>query len=91
MSFLRAIFSGVFPLFAQQFFIKLGSNSALVILAGVATLYCGVAVLFGLYGRQIRERSPIAKKTWAASLSNESLEAADSPITVPEAVYSMEA
>ena len=71
MSFLRAILSGIFPLFGRQVFEKLGANTALFILAGVATLYCAIAILFGRYGKVIRERSSIAEKTWTASLSNE--------------------
>jgi hypothetical protein len=88
MAFLRAMLSGIFPLFGQQLFIKLSLNNALFILAAVATLYCGVAILFGVYGKQIRERSPIAEKMWTASLSTESLAAVES-ITVPKDVYFM--
>ena len=73
MAFLRAILSGTFPLFGRQVFHTLGANVAVFILAGVATLYCVVAILFGLYGKRIRERSQIAEKTWTASLSSEKL------------------
>jgi hypothetical protein len=91
MAFLRAILSGVLPLFGQQIFLNLGSNTALFILAGVATLYCGIAVLFGLYGKRIRERSPMAKKTWAASPSTEKLLNVESSITLPDDVYLVKA
>jgi len=73
MAFLRAILSGTFPLFGRQVFEELGSNMALFILAGVATVYWGVAILFGIYGKKIRERSSIARTTWTASLGNEKL------------------
>lgn len=73
MAFLRAVLSGVFPLFGRQLFQVIGSNNALFVLAGIATAYCGIAVLFGLYGKRIRERSPIAERTWIASLSAEKL------------------
>lgn len=71
MAFLRAVLSGIFPLFGQRLFRSLGSNYALFILAGVATAFCGVAVLFGVYGKRIRERSEFAEKTWSATLSSE--------------------
>ncbi|KAK5173928.1 uncharacterized protein LTR77_002609 [Saxophila tyrrhenica] len=73
MAFLRAVLSGTFPLFGRQFFHKLGTNNALFISAGVATLYCGIAIVFSLYGKRVRERSSIAEKMWRASLSNDKL------------------
>lgn len=63
MSFLRAILSGVFPLFGSQMFRNLGANYAMFILAGIATIFCVVAVLFRMYGKRIRESSPMAEKT----------------------------
>jgi len=48
MSFLRAILSGVFPLFGQQMFQRLGPNDALYILAGIAKVFCVVAVWLGV-------------------------------------------
>lgn len=60
MSFLRAVLSGVFPLFGTQMFEGLGSNFALFVLAGCATGFCGVAVGFGVWGRRVRERSGFA-------------------------------
>lgn len=62
MSFLRAILSGVFPLFGGHMFSSLGSNHAMFILAGVATLYCGVALCFARYGKRIRQRSRFAQQ-----------------------------
>lgn len=73
MAFLRATLSGTFPLFGRRVFEKLGPNTALFILSGVATVYCGIAICFGLYGKRVRERSSMAEKTWTASLSNEKL------------------
>ena len=87
MAFLRAILSGLFPLFGRQLFLNFGSNQALFLLAGIATIYCGVAVLFGLYGKWIRERSPMAEKTWAASQSTEKLGTVESSISFPDDVY----
>ncbi|KAF2773928.1 MFS multidrug transporter [Teratosphaeria nubilosa] len=69
MSFLRAILSGVFPLFGRQFFMKVGSNNAVFVLAAIATAFCGVAGLFRIYGRQIRGRSGFAEKTWLSAQS----------------------
>lgn len=84
MAFLRATMSGVFPLFGTQMFSKLGANNALFILAGVATAYCAVAAWFGFYGKQIRQRSPFAEKTWAASQSSEQFLVISAPIQPPE-------
>ena len=81
MAFLRATLSGTFPLFGRQVFKKLGPNTALFILAGVATVYCGIAILFGLYGKRVRERSSMAEKTWTASLSNEKLASSQSSLS----------
>jgi hypothetical protein len=71
MAFLRAMMSGTFPLFGRQYFEKFGANNASFILAGVATIFCVVAVLFGMYGKLIRERSPFAEKVWTESISTE--------------------
>ncbi len=68
---LRCILSGVFPLFGPSVFRKLGPNYALFALAGVATAYCAVALLFGLYRKQIRERSPFATKTWSTTIDED--------------------
>lgn len=45
LSFLRAMLSGVLPLFVHRVFVGLGPNYAMFVLAGLATVYCGVAVL----------------------------------------------
>ena len=84
MAFLRATISGVFPLFGQRLFRSLGSNNALFILAGVATAYCGVAAVFGVFGKRIRELSPSAEKTWTALLSSEKLTAIEVSMPVPQ-------
>lgn len=83
MAFLRATLSGCFPLFGHQLFYGLGANNALFILAGVATAYCGVAVIFGRYGRRIRERSPFAEKAWSASLENVEAWTTESTVSLP--------
>ncbi|TKA72980.1 hypothetical protein B0A55_05301 [Friedmanniomyces simplex] len=62
MAFLRAILSGVFPLFGRQLFSKMGNNNALFMLAWLATCFCGVAVWFAFYGKQLRQRSPFASE-----------------------------
>ncbi|KXS99292.1 hypothetical protein AC579_3921 [Pseudocercospora musae] len=66
VAFLRATMSGTFPLFGTQMFKGLGNNIALYILAGLATAYCGIAALFGVYGASVR-RSPFAEITWATA------------------------
>lgn len=64
LSFLRAVLSGVLPIFGQQIFRKLGANNAMFLIAGVATLYCAVAFLFGRYGKRIRLKSKFAQESW---------------------------
>ena len=61
LSFLRAVLSGVLPLGGHRMFTGLGPNYAMFVLAGLATLYCGVAVLFAKYGKRIRLRSKFAQ------------------------------
>lgn len=61
LSFLRAVLSGVLPLFGHRMFSRLGANNAMFGLAGLATLYCGVAILFAKYGKSIRLRSKFAQ------------------------------
>jgi hypothetical protein len=61
LSFLRAVLSGVLPLFGHSMFEGLGPNNAMFVLASFATLYCGVAVLFAKYGKRIRLRSKFAQ------------------------------
>jgi hypothetical protein len=73
MAFLRAMMSGTFPLFGRQFYENLGANEASFILAGIATVFCIFAVLFGIYGKNIRERSPVAEKIWTPMNSSEKL------------------
>ena len=84
MAFLRATLSGVFPLFGQRMFRDLGPANALFVLAGIAIAYCGVAALFGFYGKQIRQRSPFAEKTWAAAaVSDQKLDISDISFPLP--------
>lgn len=63
MCFLRAVLSGVFPLFGRQMFQGLGANNATFILAGLATMFCGVAEVFRRHGKAIRHRSRVAEET----------------------------
>ena len=71
MAFLRAILSGIFPLFGHQMFAGLKPNNATFLLAGVATAFCGVAVLFAKYGKRIRQRSRFAEESWLAQLQSQ--------------------
>jgi len=63
MAFLRAILSGIFPLIGRRLFSRMGNNNALFMLAGLATCFCGVAVWFAFYGKQLRQRSPFASES----------------------------
>jgi MFS family permease len=61
LAFLRALVSGIMPLFAYPMFAGLGGNIAGSILAAVATLFCVTPFIFLKYGRLLRERSPFAR------------------------------
>ncbi|KAF2827267.1 putative polyamine transporter [Ophiobolus disseminans] len=58
---LRALVSGLMPLFAYPMFSGLGGNVAGSILAAVATLFCLTPIVFLRYGQSLRERSQFAK------------------------------
>lgn len=57
LSLLRAFLSAAFPLFTDQLFIGLGNNLAGSVLAGVATLFCVVPIIFMIYGEGLRMKS----------------------------------
>jgi MFS family permease len=61
LAFLRALVSGVMPLFAHPMFDGLGGNVAGSILAAVATLFCATPFVFLKYGQTLRERSKFAR------------------------------
>lgn len=62
MCFLRALVSGVFPIVGRRMFKKLGSSQASFLLAGIATIFVGVAVVFRKFGQAIRKRSHFAQR-----------------------------
>jgi len=64
VGFFRGLLSGLFPLFTKQMFHGLGSNVAMSVLAGVATIFCIVPPLFLCYGERIRKRSRFAAYSW---------------------------
>lgn len=66
LAFLRAILSGTFPLFGTPYFNAVGPNVAVFILAGLATIFVGVAALFGKYGKTLRVKSRFAEATMHA-------------------------
>jgi uncharacterized membrane protein YuzA (DUF378 family) len=61
LAFLRAIVSGVMPLFAHPMFSGLDGNIAGSILAACATLFCVTPWVFFKYGRVLREKSVFAR------------------------------
>ena len=63
MCFLRALVSGVFPIVGRRMFKKLGSSKASFLLAGIATAFVAVALVFRKYGGAIRKRSHFAQST----------------------------
>jgi len=62
LAFVRAVVSGVMPLFAYQMYTGLGSNVAGSIVAAVATVFCVAPYVFLKYGRTLRERGPFGQK-----------------------------
>ncbi|KAF8861444.1 MFS multidrug transporter [Acephala macrosclerotiorum] len=60
MSFLRAILGGVFPLVGRPMYVSLGGNTATMIIAALATVFCATPILFAKYGKVIRKRSKFA-------------------------------
>lgn len=60
LQIMRALLSGVLPLFGTAMFKNVGNNGAASILAGIATAYCLVALCFWKYGKRIREHSKFA-------------------------------
>lgn len=73
MSFLRCIFSSVSPLFGPKMFKGMGNNYAVMLLAGAATVFCGIAVWFQRCGEELRKRSAFAEGTASAASSREML------------------
>jgi hypothetical protein len=61
LAFLRALVSGLMPLFAYPMFSGLGGNVAGSILAAVASLFCLTPIIFLKYGKSLRERSQFAR------------------------------
>lgn len=64
VAFMRALVSGVVPLFTKQMFSGLGNNIAMTVLAGVATAFCIVPPVFVFYGERIRQASKFARYSW---------------------------
>lgn len=62
LSFMRATLSGLLPLFGHEMFEGLGSNNAMFLLAVLAMLYCGAAVLFKKRGQRNRMKSSLARQ-----------------------------
>jgi ABC-type multidrug transport system fused ATPase/permease subunit len=69
-AFLRAIFSGVFPLFASPLYENLGNNTAGSVFAAIATVFCVVPFVFIKFGLRLRGASRFAKE----SLTGEEVE-----------------
>ena len=64
VALMRALLSGVFPLFTTQMFNGLGNNIAMSVLAAVATAFCIVPPVFIFYGERIRQASKFARYSW---------------------------
>ena len=60
LAIMRAVLSGIMPLFGTAMFKNVGNNGAAFILAGIATAYCVVAFGFWKFGRRIRQHSKFA-------------------------------
>ena len=70
MAFLRASFSAVFPLIANQLFGNLGANIGASVLAAVATVFCVCPIMFTYYGERLRKASKFAKYSLKAYSQN---------------------
>jgi hypothetical protein len=57
LALLRSLLSAASPLFTDQLFIGLGNNLAGSVLAGLATLFCVVPIIFIKYGEILRMKS----------------------------------
>ncbi|KAL8836741.1 MAG: hypothetical protein Q9170_002805 [Blastenia crenularia] len=64
---LRALLSGVFPLFAKQMFDRLGANVAGSVLGVLATLFCVTPFVFARYGKWLRLKSKFARYSLEAA------------------------
>ncbi|KAL7419186.1 hypothetical protein Q5752_006023 [Cryptotrichosporon argae] len=59
-SFVRNVFSGLFPLFARQMYINLTYPVASTVVAAIAAVLSAAPVLLILYGARLRARSRVA-------------------------------
>lgn len=84
LAFLRAVVSGVLPLFTNQMYGALGANKATTILAVSATLFCVAPVLFLRYGERLREKSEFARYNREAEKRMGSLGKGRGPSVVSE-------
>ncbi|KAJ5514149.1 Major facilitator superfamily domain general substrate transporter [Penicillium fimorum] len=64
VALVRALLSGVFPLFTTQMFNRLGNNNAMSVLAAIATVFCIAPPVFICYGERIRRASKFARYSW---------------------------
>jgi vacuolar-type H+-ATPase subunit I/STV1 len=61
LGFIRAVLSAVSPVLGSHMFRNMNNNLAATIIAVIATVYLGVAVMFFCYGKRFREASPWVK------------------------------
>jgi hypothetical protein len=71
LALVRALFSGIFPLFGASMFATLGNNLSCSVLAGIATAFCCVPPLLVRYGEAIRKSSRFA--TYTKELAQQNL------------------
>ncbi len=71
LALVRALFSGIFPLFGASMFSTFGNNLSCSVLAGIATAFCCVPPLFVRYGEAIRKSSRFA--TYTKELAQQNL------------------
>ncbi|WVQ64102.1 uncharacterized protein L199_002262 [Kwoniella botswanensis] len=58
-SFVRNLFSGLFPLFSRQMYIGMGYQYASTLVAAVALILAAAPFLLILYGKKLRKRSKV--------------------------------
>ena len=71
MTFLQALFGGVFPIFTTPLYTNMNHNLSTSILAIIATIFCIIPVIFLMFGKKLRGMSKFARE----SLGREEIEA----------------
>jgi len=69
-SFVRNVFSAVFPLFSHKMYNNMGYARASTTVAAIATALAAAPILIVIYGPKLRARSKVTSAIWAAESSS---------------------